>query len=252
MDAKLLLALQPIMSASHQRYAGHEVLSRFCVPPDIVPPHPYVKEGEWAKLDASVSEIVLEWMSVSHPHLRLPVFLNLSAHTIGDTGLFEAWLNALNRVDEVIRQRLVIEVSEATQRHALDKHWDMLKATGVRVALDDFGKENSGIKRLMDFPWDFCKFHGPALDSAMIAEAIRHCQASGVSVIMECVENQLASDHALAQGCDLQQGFHFAKPRILDISIVVHNNAFVHPFQIEPSVGDITRANAETPNAYIA
>lgn len=233
MNAQLLLALQPIVNVSINQYVGHEVLSRFCVPPDILPPHPYVKEGEWAKLDADVSEVVLERMMKTHSYLRLPVFMNISSHTLGDTGLFEEWLERLKGIDAFVRSRLVIEVSETTAREALDQRWDALKSAGVKLAIDDFGRENSGFKRLVDFPWDYCKFFGPSLEQALKASALEHCHAANKRPIMECIENEQASTTALNQGCDFQQGFLFARPPLLESSVLILNSDHPPPCSVE-------------------
>ena len=95
-----------------------------------------------------------------------------------------------------------------------------LHDSGVRIAIDDFGTGFSSLGHLRRFPVDILKVdrsfvHGvehDAKDAAITANLASLAHALGLLAVAEGIESdgQLASVREL--GCDLAQGFLFAKP----------------------------------------
>jgi diguanylate cyclase (GGDEF)-like protein/PAS domain S-box-containing protein len=95
-----------------------------------------------------------------------------------------------------------------------------LHADGVRIAIDDFGTGFSSLGHLRRFPVDMIKVdrsfvqgvEHDAKDAAITANLASLAHALGVLAIAEGIESdgQLASVRDL--GCDLAQGFLFARP----------------------------------------
>jgi EAL domain-containing protein (putative c-di-GMP-specific phosphodiesterase class I) len=90
----------------------------------------------------------------------------------------------------------------------------------VRIAIDDFGTGFSSLGQLRHFPVDMIKVdrsfiqgvEEEAKDAAITANLVTLAHALGVLAIAEGIESngQLASLRGL--GCDLAQGFLFARP----------------------------------------
>jgi len=97
----------------------------------------------------------------------------------------------------------------------------MLHDRGVHVAIDDFGTGFSSLSQLRHFPIDMIKVdrsfvkgvEHDAKDAAITANIVTLAHALGLVAIAEGIESdgQLASIREL--GCDLAQGFLFARPR---------------------------------------
>ena len=95
-----------------------------------------------------------------------------------------------------------------------------LKALGVRIAIDDFGTGYSSLAYLRQFPVDLLKIDrtfitGLALSSeaqALAHTLIRLGQALGLQTLAEGVEDRDQVKVLRAEGCDLVQGFLFARP----------------------------------------
>jgi EAL domain-containing protein (putative c-di-GMP-specific phosphodiesterase class I) len=113
----------------------------------------------------------------------------------------------------------VLEITEsvmlADTEFAVQRLQD-LKALGVRLAMDDFGTGYSSLSYLSRFPVDILKmdrsFVG-AGDNAALQSAIIALGASlDLDVVAEGIEleEQERSLHEL--GCEIGQGFLFAKP----------------------------------------
>ena len=95
-----------------------------------------------------------------------------------------------------------------------------LHEDGVRIAIDDFGTGFSSLGQLRHFPVDMIKVDRSFIqgmeeetkDAAIAANLVTLAHALGVLAIAEGIESdgQLASLKGL--GCDLAQGFLFARP----------------------------------------
>ena len=95
-----------------------------------------------------------------------------------------------------------------------------LKALGVRIAVDDFGTGYSSLAYLRQFPVDSLKIDrtfitGLALSSE--AHALTHTliqlgSALGLETVAEGVEHHSQVRELQREGCDLAQGYLFARP----------------------------------------
>src|SRR5205807_4065095 len=93
-----------------------------------------------------------------------------------------------------------------------------LHTRGVRIAIDDFGTGVSSLSQLRRFPVDLIKVDQSFLrgldakDAAIATNVVNLAHALGLPAIAEGIETdaQLASLRQV--GCDLAQGYLFARP----------------------------------------
>ncbi|HET6262580.1 MAG TPA: EAL domain-containing protein, partial [Chloroflexia bacterium] len=89
-----------------------------------------------------------------------------------------------------------------------------------RVSLDDFGSGYSSLSYLKRLPADALKidksfvrgFGEDAQDTAIVRMVIDVAHTLGLRVVAEGVETWAQAALLAETGCDLAQGFHFAKP----------------------------------------
>jgi EAL domain-containing protein (putative c-di-GMP-specific phosphodiesterase class I) len=114
-----------------------------------------------------------------------------------------------------ITETVLIKASE-DDAHALEA----LKKMGIRLYLDDFGTGYSSLSYLKRFPVDrvkvdrtFVKGLGEnATDTALVRMIIDLCHTLGVEVLAEGVETSEQAALLKDMGCDLGQGYYFARP----------------------------------------
>ena len=118
---------------------------------------------------------------------------------------------------------LTLELTEtflAEDPDAAKRTLDELSALGVRLEIDDFGTGYSSLARLAHFP-----LHGLKIDRSFITSVeedstarslvesiVTLARALDLEVTAEGIETTLQADVVKDVGCDLAQGFLYARP----------------------------------------
>ncbi len=116
-----------------------------------------------------------------------------------------------------------LEITESAlmdDEPALLETLHQLKEVGVRLALDDFGTGYSSLSRLFRFPIDTIKIDqsfvreigSETKPDAIIAAVTAMAHRLGLTVAAEGVETESQAAFLRAEGCDLFQGYLFARP----------------------------------------
>ena len=95
-----------------------------------------------------------------------------------------------------------------------------LKDYGFTVSMDDFGAGYSSLNSLKDMPLDVLKldadfFRGESAGERgeiVVSEAIKLAKSLEMRTVAEGVEEKDQVEFLAKQGCDMIQGFYFAKP----------------------------------------
>jgi EAL domain-containing protein (putative c-di-GMP-specific phosphodiesterase class I) len=91
----------------------------------------------------------------------------------------------------------------------------------VRLSVDDFGTGQSSLGYLKTLPVDSLKIDRSFIDglgvdpddSAIVAAVVHLGHALGLTVTAEGIETPLQLSELRSLGCDLGQGFYFARPQ---------------------------------------
>ncbi len=228
---ELRLDYQPIVRLVDGRIEGVEALVRWQHPErGLLQPDDFIPIAEDSRLVVPLGRWVLEeacrqamlW-EAALPSDRAPaVSVNLSGVELAaaDTPAFVA---SILRQTGLAPEKLMLELTET----ALVKDTDLaierlseLKALGVRLAVDDFGTGYASLQHLRGFPVDVIKIAKPFVDDvaggaeeSALARAIIDLGTSfSLGVIAEGIETTAQRERLIALGCDLGQGFLYARP----------------------------------------
>lgn len=193
----------------------------------LVPPDEFIPLAERAGLIRPLTSIVLEravadcrrWRRGGHD---FRVAVNISARTLCDEG-FDDFVVGILRRHDMPATALCLEVTETTvmsdPRQSLPT-LQRLHALGVTLAVDDFGTGHSTLAYLAQLPLRELKIdrsfvtameHGGA--SRDIVDAIIGLAARlKLLVVAEGIETMAAAERLTALGCDMGQGYLFARP----------------------------------------
>jgi diguanylate cyclase (GGDEF)-like protein/PAS domain S-box-containing protein len=225
---------QPEIDLDTQSTVGVEALLRWHSPTrGEVPPVQFIPFAEGTSLIHLLGEFVLQeackqtaewrrkhllpegfvmWVNVSGKQLSDGGIATLVKKALRDTGLPANFLGLEMTETAIVTQGVVSDRVSAELQELHDK--------GVSIAIDDFGTGFSSIGHLRRFPVDLIKVDQSfvqgvghnAKDTAITTSLASLAHALGVRAIAEGIESadQLRSVREL--GCDLAQGFLFARP----------------------------------------
>jgi diguanylate cyclase (GGDEF)-like protein/PAS domain S-box-containing protein len=224
---QLELHYQPVVRLQQHEILGFEALIRWQHPTrGMMPPLQFIPLAEETGLIIPMGRWVLETACREGVRIReqfarpnpLTISVNLSVRQLQSESIVADVRCALEKsgfpasglVLEITESVMVADTEFARQR-LLE-----LKALGVRLAMDDFGTGYSSLSYLSRFPVDILKmdrsFVGTGENAALQSAIIALGASLDLEVVAEGIElpEQEASLHEL--GCELGQGFLFARP----------------------------------------
>jgi diguanylate cyclase (GGDEF)-like protein len=234
--SQFFLLYQPTVDFSTGSFTGVEALLRWRHPErGVVQPDDFIPALESSGLIVPVGQWVLEeacrqgarWHSLGH---RITVSVNISTQQLERDRLVDDVHSALS-VSGFDPGMLILELTERTLTNdvqATVARLNLLKAIGVRLAVDDFGTGHSSLAHLRQFPIDVLKIDRTFVSgiadtkeaAALVHTLIQLGKVLGLETIAEGVENNDQRLRLEAEKADSGQGFLFAKP--LDIEAVDH------------------------------
>jgi EAL domain-containing protein (putative c-di-GMP-specific phosphodiesterase class I) len=93
-----------------------------------------------------------------------------------------------------------------------------LRELGVRPVLDDFGTGYSSLGYVKHFPLEFLKLDRSFVaelgerDAVIVGAVVEMSRALEARVVAEGIETEAQLEQVIALGCDLAQGYYFARP----------------------------------------
>ena len=226
---ELFIEYQPLVDGGDRRLRSMEALVRWRHPTGwIVPPAAFIPTAEITGLIVDIDRWVLRsvcqqiraWQDSG---LCVPrVAVNMSAVGIETEGL-QAYVEAALAASDLVPGQLGIEITETALMSSIDRCDEILqqlRKIGITIAIDDFGIGHSCLAYLSRFRPDWLKipvsFVSRVLthdwDRVIVDTIMRLVRDIGVSVVAEGVETPEQNKHMLGLGCNVMQGFLFARP----------------------------------------
>ncbi len=163
-----------------------------------------------------------EWQERYPSEPPVSICVNLSAGQVRHPGLLQDVSSTLSE-SGLEASSLVLEITEGAllkDTEVIDLVFAELKALGVRLIIDDFGREYSSLSYLKRLPVDGLKIDGSFVGSVgedptttnIVEAVISLAHSLGLEVTAEELETAEQLDHLRRRGCDLVQGNHLARP----------------------------------------
>jgi predicted signal transduction protein with EAL and GGDEF domain len=229
-DQGLRVCYQPLVNLSHGSVLGFEALVRWSHPVHgHVSPARFVPVAEEFGLISEMGRMVMSTASAQVQrwsetfNVPLTAHVNVSAVDLASPAfvpMVEACLTASNLPAE----QLVVEVTEGAVEPDIDtaaERFEALHDLGVRIAIDDFGTGRSAISTLQVLPVDILKVDRSYLavtdettpqGDEMLRGVVALGQAMGIEVYGEGIEDERHRMRLQSAGCDVGQGYLFARP----------------------------------------
>ncbi len=153
---------------------------------------------------------------------RISVSINVSMVEIA-TGEFVEHVNKQLRYHQLYPEAIKFEITEGMAmigEAKTEQYFHELKKLGVGLSLDDFGTGYTSFSYLKKFPADSLKIDKSLVDNIMTKEEDQRIVRAMIElghnldmkVIIEGIETKDMVELLASYGCDLMQGYYFAKP----------------------------------------
>jgi diguanylate cyclase (GGDEF)-like protein/PAS domain S-box-containing protein len=232
------LHYQPEVALGSTTTVGVEALLRWKSPTrGLVPPARFIPVAEATGLILPLGEVALQEACMQTARWRrdglLPepfvTWVNLSGKQLSAGGIDAQITDALAAAELPpsflgleVTETAMVEGGAAGERARAELQ--ELHEQGVRIAIDDFGTGFSSLSQLRRFPVDVIKVDRSfvqgvehnAKDAAIAANLVSLAHSLGLVAIAEGIESDGQFTSLRDLGCDLAQGYLFARPAPAD------------------------------------
>ena len=223
------LFLQPKYNIKNDRIDSAEALVRWFdrERADYIFPAEFISlfetNGFIVKLDHYIYLEVLQYFksAVERGEKVVPISVNVSRVTMSSPDFLEFYIN--NKRKYGIGDNFIM--IELTESYGLDDNNSIkdivstLHKNGINCSLDDFGSGFSSFNVLKSIPFDEMKLDkcfieqtdNPEKDEVVLKMVIEMAKSLGITIVQEGVETKEVLDKVTKYGCDVIQGYYYAK-----------------------------------------
>lgn len=229
---ELSMVYQPIYDLKSGALASAEALVRWTTDGKAIPPDVFIPLAETTGLIGNIEYWVFEAVFKQVVALRssrtrnIPIAINLSSKGISDEGFIEAIISLMDKMN-ILPGEVKIEITETSLIDQPEKalvHLHRLHQRGVKILLDDFGKDYSSLTYLVSLPIDLIKIdksfiqkiHSSKDIDAVIKGIVELVHAINLKVIAEGIEVDNQKLFMSELGVDYGQGYLLDRPMTAD------------------------------------
>ena len=218
---------QPIVSLQSGKITGFEALSRWERPEGLLSPAHFIQIADETGIILPMNRLLLReaclrlraWHSQlpSDPPLTMSVNVTPKEFAQPDLAVqIGAILGEVGIDPRSIDVEITENVAMADPQRSNLVLWE-LKTLGVHLSIDDFGTGYSSLSRLQGFPVDTLKIDRSFIskmdtDGEIVRIIIMMAHNFGLRVVAEGAETAEQVSLLKQMGCDLAQGYFFARP----------------------------------------
>ena len=240
------LFLQPKYNVHNDRIDSAEALVRwfdprkgdYRFPGEFIPL--FETNGFIVKLDHFVYIEVLEYLSnaAARGEKVVPVSVNVSRVTASQDDFLNFYIGNKKKY-RIPDGFITVELTESFAMEDYDKIFnivDMLHKNGMLCSIDDFGSGYSSFNILKQITVDELKLDSVftkrgadvARDNKLLSTIIDLAKSMGMMVVQEGVETKEVFDKVIDMGCDVIQGYYYAKAiSVEEFKIFVNSNTSI-------------------------
>jgi diguanylate cyclase (GGDEF)-like protein len=224
----LWVAYQPLMSTKTGQTAGFEALVRWSHPEfgSLSPAEfiPIAEMGEGIRkitdfVLRQTMEFLLEWRKIM-PSVHVAV--NVSPRVLLDHQ-FPINVEAMLKEYDLPGESIIMELTESTllvDPIRAVEIIDSLALLGIKVEIDDFGTGYSSLAYLKSLPISALKIDRSFVtdilednhNEVIVSSTVQMAHSMGLQIVAEGVEDEATLLKLMRLGCDMIQGYYFAKP----------------------------------------
>jgi EAL domain-containing protein (putative c-di-GMP-specific phosphodiesterase class I)/DNA-binding NarL/FixJ family response regulator len=222
-EQKIQPFYQPIMSTLTGEIEKYEVLARGVDGKNIVPPHYLFHAAERKGITTTLTKMIIDksfFYFASNTH---NFSINITERDFKEGYLVDYLKEQLfcYRIDPARVTLEILESIDLTENlEFIAEQIRQLRAMGIKIAIDDFGVENSNFSRLLHIELDYIKLDGMYIRNIHSSDKkklitlgiVKLAKTIGAELIAEFVEDETVMDIIRDCGVDYAQGYFVGKP----------------------------------------
>ncbi len=228
-NQEFVVYYQPKYDPRTNELKGAEALIRWNSPDmGLVPPSKFIPIFEDNGFIPQIDDYMISHIArdqrrwLNEGRKCVPISVNVSRAHFAQPDLAEHICSMVDR-EGAPRDLIEIELTESAffdDENAMIATINKLKGFGFLVSMDDFGSGYSSLNSLKNMPLDILKldagfFRGSEDNprtEIVVSEALKLAKSLNMKTVAEGVEEQSQVDFLAAEGCDMIQGYYYAKP----------------------------------------
>ena len=154
------------------------------------------------------------------------VSINISGKDLIQVDFIDQIAEIINRCD-IKAEKIIFELTESisfTHSNIAIQTIEKLIGLGITISIDDFGTGYSSMSQINHLPFQELKIDREFVENVcsdnkrkVIAEStVKMAKGLGLEVVAEGINSQLDEDTLRSFGCDIGQGYFYAKPMSYD------------------------------------
>ena len=223
--AELYPVFQPIIDMDANEVCAFESLARWQSPTiGPVSPAMFIPVAESLGMIADITKLMFSRsmieMATWPDNMRLS--FNLSAYDVTNQSVIKALIGMMH-TSQLAPDRFVFEITETALLQDFETARDnigLLRKAGAKVALDDFGTGYSSLSHVQNLPLDKLKIDRSFVkdietnttSQTIVRSILALCHGMHMECVAEGAETESQVRFLQAMGCQLIQGYYFAKP----------------------------------------
>lgn len=218
--------LQPKYSISHNAIVGAEALVRWLHPvKGIIYPSEFIpvleENGFIRNVDYYIWEEACRFIKRCEEEGMegCPVSVNVSRHHLVEDEFIEVLDGLIDKMG-IDKHSLELEITETVNNQQVSEMSNRLKDEGFMLLMDDFGSGYSSLSILLETPFDVIKIDKKFMENMLISkkgklileQVVAMAGKLDLGLLAEGVETREQVVFLKEIGCDMVQGFYYAKP----------------------------------------
>lgn len=222
-DENITAYFQPIKDIKSGKITKYEVLARGVYKGKVYAPLYFIAPAEKLGLSTSITRLMINKSFAFFENKSVDFSINLTQRDLIDDYLVRFLYEKLKQYN-MKASRITFEILEnvtvAKSSQKITQKLNELREMGFKIAVDDFGVENSNFARLLEINLDFIKIDGIFIKNLknseknikIIKAIVSLANALDIKTVAEYVESEELYEIVKECGIDYAQGYYVGKP----------------------------------------
>lgn len=215
---------QAIKDIKNDKIYKYEVLARGIYHDKVIPPISFLDAARRLGVLTTITRIMINKSFLFFEKNDMEFSINITEQDLGE-GYLLPFLKMKLKKHGIKASRVTFEILENINLDKSDNRIDQalieIRKLGCKIAIDDFGVENSNFLRLLELDFDILKLDGIFIKDLLTSEksqriveaVVSLAQTLGIHTVAEYVENEEIYQLLEKLGVDFAQGYYINKPQ---------------------------------------